>query len=68
MSEDVSKRSLPVLFSLSHNKLFRYVPKVRWTFVFHSESVSESESDDETEEDDNKSTEINDSELSNQGV
>ena len=37
-------------------------------FVFHSESESESESDDETEEDDNKSTEINDSELSNQGV
>ncbi|XP_067021356.1 leucine-rich repeat-containing protein 46-like isoform X1 [Acropora muricata] len=31
------------------------------------ESESESESDDETEEDDNKSTEINDSELSNQG-
>lgn len=39
-------------------------------FVFHSESESESESesDDETEEDYNKSTEINDSELSNQGV
>lgn len=44
------------------------MPKVKWMFVFHSESESESESDDETEEDDNKSTEINDSELSNQGV
>lgn len=66
MSEDDSKRSLPVLCSLSHNLV--YVPKVRWMFGFHSESESESESDDETEEDDNKSTEINDSELSNQGV
>jgi len=46
------------------------VPKVKGIFVFHSESESESESesDDETEEEDNKSTEINDGELSNQGV
>lgn len=37
-------------------------------FVFHSESESESESDDESEDDDDKSSEVNDSELSNQGV